>query len=386
MTTDHPPARNKARLQAKLFWSHLWVMFLAVFILVLVAAVVGLFLSDVGPRGGRSAAGRALLTIVISGIAAAGLAASVMARLAARRITEPIQAAGDATRRMASGNYAVRVPPGDSLELAALADDINALAAELEETEARRLQLIGDVAHELRTPLQTIEGSMEALMDGVVEPTAEAFAAIADEAARLKRLASDLSTLSKTQEGSYRLDLHPIDLATVLRDVTELLRHQFDATGVQLHVNTASPVEIYADADRVAQILINVVGNSLAYTPTGGTVTVSLRSDSANAVVRIADNGRGISQTDLVHIFERFYQVDDQPSTGTGVGLTIARSLARAHGGDVTASSPGLGEGAVFEVILPLEPSTLADQATRPITSLRKSHGASPPPHPPDSD
>ena len=364
MTTDHPPARTKARLQSKLFWSHLGVMFLALFILVLVVAVVGLFLSDVGPRGGRSAAGRALLTIVISGIATAALAASVMARLAARRITEPIQAASDATRRMASGNYAVRVPPGDSKELAALAGDVNALAAELEETEARRLQLIGDVAHELRTPLQTIEGSMEALMDGVVEPSAEAFAAIADEAARLKRLASDLSALSKTQEGSYRLDLRPLDLAMVLQDVAELLRHQFEATGVQLHVNTDSPVEIHADADRVAQILINVVGNSLAYTPTGGTVTVSLHSDSANAVVRVTDTGQGISQADLAHIFERFYRVDDRPNSGTGVGLTIARSLARAHGGDVTASSPGLGKGAVFEVILPLEPSTLTDQAT----------------------
>jgi signal transduction histidine kinase len=354
MTTEHSPGRRRGRLQAKLFWSHLGVMLLALSILVLVAAVVGLFLSDVGPRGGRSAAGRALLTIVISGIVAAGLAASVVARLAARRITEPIQAAGNATRRMASGNYAVRVPPGDSLELAALAEDINALAAELEETETRRLQLIGDVAHELRTPLQTIEGSMEALMDGVVEPTAETFAAIADEASRLKRLAADLSTLSKSQEDSYRLDLHPLDLATLLRDAAELLRHQFEAAGVQLQVETASPVEIHADADRLAQILTNVVGNSLAYTARGGTVTVSLGIDHANAVVRIADTGRGISATDLAHVFERFYRVDDQASTGTGVGLTIARSLARANGGDITASSPGVGKGAVFDVMLPL--------------------------------
>lgn len=329
-------------------------MFLAVFFLVLVAAVVGLFLSDVGPRGGRSAAGRALLTIVISGVAAAGLAASVMARWAARRITEPIQAVGDATRRMASGNYAVRVPPGDSLELAALADDVNALAAELEETEARRLQLIGEVAHELRTPLQTIEGSMEALMDGVIEPTDEACAAIAEEASRLKRLASDLSTLSKTQEGSYRLDLRPVDLGAVLRDVVDLLRQQVDAAGVQLQMDTVSPVTVHADADRLAQILINVIGNSLAYTTTGGSVTVSLSSEGVNAVVRVTDTGLGLSAADLARVFERFYRVDDQASPGTGVGLTIARSLARAHGGDIAASSPGLGKGATFEVTLPL--------------------------------
>lgn len=354
MTTNPPPERMNERLRTKLFKSHLGVVFLAVFFLILVSAIVGFFVSEVGPRGGRSAAGVGLLTIVISGIAAAVLAASIMARSAAQRITEPIQAVGDATRRMASGNYAVRVPPGDSLELAALADNVNALAAELEETEARRLQLIGDVAHELRTPLQTIEGSMEALLDGVVEPTEEAFAAIADKAARLRRLASDLSTLSKTQEGSYRLDLHPLDLVTVLREVVDLLGHQFEAAGVQLRVEATSPVRVHADSDRLAQILINIVGNSLAYTATGGTVTVSLLSDRSNAVVRVTDTGRGLLETDLERVFERFYRVDDHVSTGTGVGLTIARSLARAHGGDITASSPGLGKGAVFEVTLPL--------------------------------
>jgi signal transduction histidine kinase len=332
-------------------------MFLALAMLFLVTGVVGWFLSDVGPRGGRSAAGRALLTIGISGSVAAGLAASVMARSAARRITEPIREIGSATRRMAGGNYAVRVPPGDTLELAALAKDVNALAAELEETEARRLQLIGDLAHELRTPLQTIEGSMEALMDGVVEPTTEAFAAIADEAARLKRLAADLSTLSKTQEGSYQLDLQPTDLAAVLRDIAELLRHQFDAAGVQLQVEAESPVTIRADADRVAQILLNVVGNALAYTPEGGTVTASVRTVDKQAVVRVADSGRGLSATDRERIFERFYRVDAKTSTGTGVGLTIARSLARAHGGDITVSSPGLGRGAVFEITLSLDRS-----------------------------
>ncbi len=180
---------------------------------------------------------------------------------------------------MAQGKYAVRVPPGDSTEIAELARDVNTLAAELEDTEARRLQLISDVAHELRTPLQTIEGSMEGLMDGVIEPTDEVFAAIADEAARLKRLAFDLSTLSKAQEGPQRVDLRPVDLAAQVGDVVDLLQHQFDPKGVQLQVEVEQPLTISADPDRIAQILTNVIGNALAYTDEGGTVTVGVLSD-----------------------------------------------------------------------------------------------------------
>ncbi len=352
MTSRRTNRRDKDSLQAKLFRSHLGVMFLAVLILIVAGTIVGFFVSGVSPRKGHNSATEGLFVVMVAGLTSAGLAAWIMARAAARRISEPIQSIADATRRMAQGNYAVRVPPGDSTEIAGLANDVNTLAAELEDTEARRLQLIGDVAHELRTPLQTIEGSMEALMDGVIQPTDEVFAAIADEAARLKRLAFDLSTLSKVQEGPS-IDLRPVDLAAQVRDVVDLLQHQFDPKGVRLQLEIERPVEISADTDRITQILTNVIGNALAFTEEGGTVSVRVLSDGPWAVVRIADTGRGIAEADLEHIFERFFRIDDRSSTGTGVGLTIARSLARAHGGDITASSPGLGQGSVFELRLP---------------------------------
>ena len=263
MTTRRTNQRDRTNrpdrdsLQAKLFRSHLGVMFLALFILIVAGTIVGFFVSGMVQQEGRPPKGL-LLVIMITGLASAGLAASIMARGAAQKINQPIQAIADATRRMAQGNYAVRVPPGDSTEIAELARDVNTLAAELEDTETRRLQLISDVAHELRTPLQTIEGSMEALMDGVVEPTDEVFAAIAEEAARLKRLAFDLSTLSKAQEGPQRIERRPVELDVKVGDVVDLLRHQFDPKGLQLRVTIEKPLTISADADRVAQILTNV--------------------------------------------------------------------------------------------------------------------------------
>ena len=168
------------------------------------------------------------------GFIAVSWAGRIVARRYARRIIGPLKDMGAAARMLASGNYSVRIPTPHETELADLANDINALAEELEQTEHQRLQLIGDVAHELRTPLQTIEGSMEALMDGVVEPSDEVFAAIAEEAARLKRLAFDLSNLSKSEEGSYRLDRRTLDLRREVKDVIEMLDHQFEAKEVAL--------------------------------------------------------------------------------------------------------------------------------------------------------
>ena len=302
------------------------------------------------------------------GLIAVSWAGRIVARRYARRIIGPLKDMSGAARTLAAGNYTVRVPKPHETELADLAGDINALAEELEQTEHQRLQLIGDVAHELRTPLQTIEGSMEALMDGVIEPSDEVFASIADEAARLKRLAFDLSNLSKSEEGSYRLDRQPLDLRQEVRDVIEMLDHQFDAKEVALSLRAGVRVGVSADPDRLAQILTNVIGNALAYTDEGGSVTVDVservsevseRGSAAGsrAVVNVDDTGRGIGADDLGHIFERFYRVDDRSSTGTGVGLTIARTLARAHGGDITASSPGPGMGSRFTIDLPLRPA-----------------------------
>ncbi len=341
-------------LERKLARSHLAAVVLAIIFLFLLASLFGAIFGRFNMFGGRPEQGalRWFLAWWL-GFIAVSWAGRIVARRYARRITGPLRSMGDAARSLAAGNYAVRVPKPAETELADLAGDINALAEELEQTEHQRLQLIGDVAHELRTPLQTIEGSMEALLDGVVEPSEEVFAAIAEEAARLKRLAFDLSNLSKSEEGSLGLRRVPLDLRDEVVSVVELLQHQFDAKEVSLSVRDGDVVRVSADEDRLAQILTNVIGNALAYTDLGGSVTVDVFERDGRAVVRIDDTGRGLAEEDRVRIFERFYRVDDRTSTGTGVGLTIARTLARAHGGEITASSPGPGMGSRFEIELP---------------------------------
>ena len=279
-------------------------------------------------------------------------AALVVAAVVARGIIRPLEAVRIATRRLAEGNYRERVALPAEEELRALVMDVNTLAATLEETEQRRLQLIGDLSHELRTPLSAIEGYMEGLIDGVVPADAETFASVADEAARLKRLASDLSTLSRVQEDAGPAQHVEVDLGALAAAVAIRLRPQYDDQHVELSVD-GGKLPVTGDPDRLTQVIVNLLGNALSHTPAGGRVEVSGRQTSAVTELSVRDNGKGIDPADLPRIFDRFYRVNPSIPGGSGVGLTIARAIARAHGGDVTAHSDGLGAGAVFILQLP---------------------------------
>lgn len=280
------------------------------------------------------------------------------AAVASSRVLRPLQAVRKATRRLATGSYQERVPIPQELELADLATDVNALAQALDETEQRRLQLVSEVAHELRTPLATLKGYMEGLLDGVFEPTSETFASAAREAARLERLASDLSSLSRVEEGHVELHLDNIDLKRTAAEVAERLRPQFDDKGVTLIVESGPPLPVTADRDRLAQVFTNLIGNALTYTPTGGQVTLRSQRNTDMANISIIDTGRGLTPQQQQLAFERFYRADRSTPGGTGIGLTVARSLTRLHGGDITATSPGPHRGSTFTVTLPLTTHT----------------------------
>ncbi len=327
-------------------------MFVALAVLLIgMAIVVGLFEIFGGRKGfapGRDDGGPVGLLV---GLAAASVASAIVSWRVTKRLAAPLEAVGDAARKLAAGRYDVRLPGSDTLELDALATDVNHLATELQETEERRLRLIGDVAHELRNPLSTIEGTMEALLDGVVEPDDETFARIGREAARLRRLADDLSSLSAAGELG-RLDHEAVDLAAIASHVVDQLEPQARAKGLEMSLD-AAPAIVAGDRDRLTQVLVNIVGNAVQYTDVG-TISVAVTADAGWGRVAVSDQGRGLTETDQTRIFERFYRVDEQFTDGTGVGLAIAKLIVDAHNGTITAVSAGVGHGTTLAVDLPL--------------------------------
>ncbi len=358
-------AAPRSTLRARLLLSHLAVALVGVAALLAVGLVVGGALLDRqqgrmgpgmmngGPDDAREAVRSLLPGALVAGGIAALMAAAVVAWLVTRSILGPLQGLREAAHRIAAGDYAHRMPAPRDAELAEVTRDIDALAERLGETEARRTRLIDEVAHEMRTPVTTISGTMEGLLDEVITPSPEVWAKLAAEASRLGRLADDLSTLSRAEENSLTLHLAPIDLADVARAVAARLESQFEDADVRLAVST-QPAQVSGDADRLTQVLTNLVGNALRHSPAGTTVELGVDAGGGTARATVVDHGRGIAAEDIGRVFERFYRVPDAHSAGgRGIGLTIARSLARAHGGDVTAASAGLGAGSTFRLTLP---------------------------------
>jgi len=297
--------------------------------------------------------------LVLSALAA-GLAAVAVSLLVSSRIVTPVQQLADASQRIAAGHYTERVPVTGHDELATLATQFNIMAEELETVERRRVALIGDVAHELRTPLATLEGYTEGLLDGVVQPTPTTWAVLHDEVGRLKRLVQDLQELSRAE--AHQLPVSPSPQAPVdlVKRAVDRLMPQFTEKGIDLVVQVPAALpHVQADSDRIIQVLINLLGNALRYTPEGGRVMVAAEQTERVVAFHITDTGIGLAPDDLSHVFERFYRVDKARSRalgGAGIGLTIAQALVQAHGGQIWATSAGLGQGATFSFSLPLAP------------------------------
>jgi signal transduction histidine kinase len=292
--------------------------------------------------------------------AALSLATGVLAAILINRlIVRPLEHVRTAARHMTGGHYDTRVPIPRPPELAGIAGDLNTLAARLSETEKRRVRLVSDLAHELRTPLTILRGQIDGLADGLYRPSPDLVSSMSEEVERLRGLTSELSHLSRAEENAYQLQPRETDLAALTHAVTGRLRPEFGQHGVILAAAAADPALGVVDPDRVSQILVNLLTNALAACDHGDRVTVSLGHQAGPGpfVLRVTDTGCGIAPHHIERIFERFERHTapghPAPHRGSGIGLTIARALAHAHGGTLTAHSAGPGRGAEFALTLP---------------------------------
>ena len=297
--------------------------------------------------------GVALLTSVLMALLVTGY----FTRRVQRSTTHVSQAAA----RIAEGQFSARVPsPGLGPEFDQLATTINDLAARLGDVEGTRRRVLADLAHEMRTPLATIEAHLEALEDGVRTLDETTLAALHGGTQRLHRLAQDISAVSRAEEG--QLDSHPVPTnpRRLLETAAAAAQDTFDAGQVRLTVEpTGALPDVYVDPERMGQVLANLLENALRHTPAGGAVHLSAaRPDNHWVELDVTDTGEGIAPEHLPHVFERFYRADParrrRPgSSGSGIGLTISRALVEAHGGGLSVSSAGTGRGATFSIRLP---------------------------------
>ena len=278
-----------------------------------------------------------------------------------RRIQRSIASVASTSADMAEGRLDTRVgPSGLGADFDRLGDSINVLGKRLAATDEVRRRLMSDLAHEMRTPIATITAQVEAIEDGVREPDMQTLQAIRAATGRLHRLAADLGSVSTADE-QLELTVEPVCVRQVVDDAVMLALPRSRDAGVDLAVGDVVDVDVDVDVDRIGQVLGVLIDNALRHTASGGSVRIDATTAGACVDIAVTDTGEGITHTDLDHVFDRFYRGDSARSTttgGSGIGLTIARSLAHAHGGTLTAASDGPGRGAEFVVHLPTEGNT----------------------------
>ena len=294
-------------------------------------------------------------SLLWAGIGAAALG-TLLVWLLSRRTLAPLQDLGEAARRLGRGDLSQRADTSGPREIQQLAHSFNVMATELEEAERHRRNLTADIAHELRTPLSNIQGYLEAMRDGLVQPTQETVDTIHGQAIQLSRLVEDLRLLALVESGDLRLQLSPVGMEQLLQSAAEAVRPRAEAKGVLLTVDMEEALpDMQLDATRISQVVGILLENAITHAPEGGEVSLSARAVGGHVEVAVADNGPGIAPEDLPRLFDRFYRADQSRSRetgGSGLGLTIARRLAEAHRGTIEVSSEP-GRGSRFTVRLP---------------------------------
>lgn len=291
----------------------------------------------------------------------AGLAgfafAILLAALISRNIARPLQRVADAAIAVARGDYSAQAPVSGPPEARSLAESFNRMTAEVLASNNAQRDFLSNVSHDLKTPLTSIQGYAQAIIDGAAEDNAAAAQIIYEEAGRLNRMVVELTDLERLGAGKLSMARDRIDMAQLAEGVVQSLVVVAEQLGIALGSRIEPTPMVIGDGDRLAQVLMNLISNALKFTSTGGTVRVAVEPADAGVVISIRDSGIGIPREELSRVFERFYQVDKArgPQRGTGLGLAIAREIVEAHGGRITVESRGRGNGAEFRVWLPVE-------------------------------
>ena len=367
------------KLYPRLFLAHAWVIVLGTAVLLLLSELfastfirhhVEQMVSLIGPAGEtlrpdlEKGMRQTLTWTLLSALPFSLLIAALTAALAARGVVGRVRRLEAGSKALARGEYALRLETTGSDELSDLARSFNTLGAGLQWVEQGRVNLIGNVAHELRSPLSALRGYVEALEDGILPPE-RVITSLERELAAMERLVRDLSLVSKVEGGQLELHLKVVRVNEVLKAALERFLPAFEAREVQLSARAGFPLEsslqdIWADPERVNQILSNLLSNALRHTPAGGQVKLEATLEGSNTVaVRVFDSGEGLPPEALERVFERFYRGDSARvrGAGSGIGLTVARGLARAMGGDLSVVSQ-LGVGSTFTLTLPCAPES----------------------------
>ena len=299
------------------------------------------------------------LSVALLAALTAALAVSIyITGRVGRSVSSVVEAASD----VAGGHYDTRVPkPGLGNEFDDLAQAFNAMAGRLGTVEVTRRRMLADLAHEMRTPVATIDAYLEGLEDGVAALDADTVDVLRAQTRRLALLAEDISAVSHAEEPGPGLRTTRTTPAALVTAAVTAAADRYAAKDVSLDSHSAADLPpVHVDTDRIGQVLANLLDNALRHTPPGGTVTVDARQSGSDVELLVTDNGDGIPAEHLPHVFERFYRVDaarDRAHGGSGIGLAIAKALVEAHGGRITAASPGPGQGSTFTVRLPHSPA-----------------------------
>jgi signal transduction histidine kinase len=301
-----------------------------------------------------------------------GTMAGFLSYLVSKRIMQPLTQMQRITRKFAAGNLSERMPTNEVPELNRLADSFNRMAMSLEDVEQRRRELVSDLTHELRTPLTVVEGYLEGLADATIDPDPEIYGRLVRETGRLRRLVDDLQELSKAEAGYLPIDAKPLDILPLMANLVQRFSDQLIDSPTLLKLDCPNELPlVMADAERVEQILVNLIGNALRYTPSGYVLLrATVESGKDFLWISVKDTGHGISQEDLPHVFERFWRSDrsrDRNSGGTGIGLAISRRLVELQKGRITVESE-LGKGSTFQFSLPIAKKSLRISASKVLT------------------